>query len=464
MPCEQRVDLGDPGLDPLGEAPVAECRLHLPAHGLPGRVADASVDAAVGDDLDIPVGEQQIDEDAAVLRGIPDPQQPEYLQRPLAGRDALQDARERQRGLDGEPELPAVALLAFRNRGFDPREHGFGEPAPHAAVVGREMAEEAVTVPAGHAVASRSPIPGRAAAAEAAAAPGKPAAPGTATAPTAASPATAGRESAATAHCPDPGAEEDHHQEADDPGDDRDHDRSRDEPGGGADDPGTDGRSEQPAEDRAQNGADDRDDDEQDHDQRLEIEPAGHPVRAFRLARRKGLAFRDDGDDPVDSGVDTGREPAVAERRRDLLADDPRRRDVGQHSLEPVADLDPDLPVVLGDDEQHAVVLPLAADLPLLRDTQRVGLDRFRLRGRHDEHHQLVRRAGFPVGELGFERRDLRRRQGLRLVGDVRRQRRDRQQAVRARLPGLRAKACRGNREQAPEQQCGGAGKSRACR
>ena len=73
----------------VGEAALAKRRLHSRADRLPRRIADDPVNAAVGDDLDVAVGEQQVDEDAAVLLGVPDAQQAEHLERTLARDDAL---------------------------------------------------------------------------------------------------------------------------------------------------------------------------------------------------------------------------------------------------------------------------------------------------------------------------------------------------------------------------------------
>ena len=109
----------------------------------------------------------------------------------------LQHARERQRRLDGEAHLPAMAPLALGDRRFDARKRRCRERAAHAAVVGREMAEEAASVcrPSCRR-RSRSPAPGRAAAAEAAAAARESAAcRRAAAAPAAAAPAAAGRRS-----------------------------------------------------------------------------------------------------------------------------------------------------------------------------------------------------------------------------------------------------------------------------
>ena len=80
----------------------------------------------------------------------------------------------------------------------------------------------------------------------------------------------------------------------------------------------------------------------------------------------------------IDAGVDAGRELVLPEQRRDRLGDDPPRRRVGQHAFESVADLDAQLAVVLGDHEQRAVVLALAADLPRFGDANRIRLDRLR--------------------------------------------------------------------------------------
>jgi hypothetical protein len=72
------------GLDPLDDAalvaPGAEGLLHVRADRLPVGGAAGTGDAAIGDDLDIAIGEQQIDEDAVVLLGVPDPEGGEDLE------------------------------------------------------------------------------------------------------------------------------------------------------------------------------------------------------------------------------------------------------------------------------------------------------------------------------------------------------------------------------------------------
>ena len=89
--------------------------------------------------------------------------------------------------------------------------------------------------------------------------------------------------------------------------------------------------------------------------------------------------------------------------------------------------------VVLGDQEQRAVVLALAADLPGVGDADRIRLDRLRLRS----SARSARRAGWPCAPPS--RRASPRAPAARCadsvcgpIGDPRGQRRDRPQPVRA--------------------------------
>jgi hypothetical protein len=51
------------------------------------------MDAAIGDDLDIAISEEQVHEHARVFLGIPHAQEAEYLERALARRQPLQHPR-----------------------------------------------------------------------------------------------------------------------------------------------------------------------------------------------------------------------------------------------------------------------------------------------------------------------------------------------------------------------------------
>ena len=107
------------------------------------------------------------------------------------------------------------------------------------------------------------------------------------------------------------------------------------------------------------------------------------------LRRRQRLAV-DDADHAVDARRDAAGEVALAEARRDRLVDDAVGDEVRERALEPAADLDAKRAVVLRDEQQRAVVRLLAAELPRVDDADRVLLDRLGLRGRHDQHGDLA--------------------------------------------------------------------------
>ena len=87
-----------------------------------------------------------------------------------------------------------------------------------------------------------------------------------------------------------------------------------------------------------------------------------------RPARLRALEQRDD---RADAALDAAVEVVVLELRRHLVADDAARHGVGQRAFEPVADLDAHLAVLRRDDDEHAVVLALLAELPLVEDARR---------------------------------------------------------------------------------------------
>ena len=99
MPREQRRNLRDAGSHALRVPAVAERRFHPRADRLPRGIVDDAIDAAIGDDLDVAVRQQQVDEHAGVLFGVPHAQQPEHLERALAWRQFAQHAQRRQRRL-----------------------------------------------------------------------------------------------------------------------------------------------------------------------------------------------------------------------------------------------------------------------------------------------------------------------------------------------------------------------------
>jgi hypothetical protein len=68
IPCEQRRNLRDAGSHALRVPAVAERRFHPRADRLPRGVVDDAIDAAIGNDLDVAIRQQQVDEHAGVLR------------------------------------------------------------------------------------------------------------------------------------------------------------------------------------------------------------------------------------------------------------------------------------------------------------------------------------------------------------------------------------------------------------
>ena len=120
-----------------------------------------------------------------------------------------------------------------------------------------------------------------------------------------------------------------------------------------------------------------------------------------------------------------------------------------------------DLAIVLGDQDQHAIVdgigalvtgialrtLLAASDLPGLGHPHRIVLDDLGLGGRHDQDHKLRSLAHLERGQFRFESRLLGCRQGSGQIGHACRQRRHSDQRL-----GCRA-ACQQQGRTGREQQ-----------
>src|ERR1700676_680106 len=107
-------------LDDAGfKFPRPEIALHRLADFLPARTANFCIDAAIGDDLDLAVGQQQIDQHAVVVGGVPDPQMRKNIQRALPRRLILEQRLAIQRAFHHEADLAGMGGLARLDRLFD---------------------------------------------------------------------------------------------------------------------------------------------------------------------------------------------------------------------------------------------------------------------------------------------------------------------------------------------------------
>ena len=130
--------------------------------------------------------------------------------------------------------------------------------------------------------------------------------------------------------------------------------------------------------------------------------------------------------------------------RNDGLIDDAVGDGVRQRSLETGAHLDTHAPVILGDQQDDAVLDALAPELPCVGDPDAELLDFLGLGRGHDQHRDLAALLGLEGGELGLDAVDHAARQGSREVGDPRRERRHCDLGAR------------GERGQNEEQRCRG--------
>ena len=166
----------------------------------------------------------------------------------------------------------------------------------------------------------------------------------------------------------------------------------------------------------------------------------------LRLHARQLLAV-DHPDDPIDTCGNTAGKIAGLEFRRDDLVDDPLGGDVGQRALKAVTDLDAEMAVVLGNDDQRTVIDLLAADLPGFGHPQRELLDRLAIRGRNDQYRDLAALPGLEIPQGLVQRGDVAAAERAGLVDDAPHQRRYRD------IGQSRSKACRQGRENPAQQQ-----------
>src|SRR6516225_400744 len=113
--------------------------LHRAADCLPTRSTNLRIDAAIGDDLDVAVGQQQIDQHAVVVRGVPEQQMRKYIERAFAGVLMAEQRSAIERAFDDETDLAGMRRFALLDRLFDAIEHGLRKYLPRTPVVLEEM-------------------------------------------------------------------------------------------------------------------------------------------------------------------------------------------------------------------------------------------------------------------------------------------------------------------------------------
>src|SRR5262249_26545101 len=124
------------------ELAAPEALLHGPADRLPPGTPDAGMDAAIGHDLDVPVGEEQVDEDAVVALGVPYAGRREHLDGARPCREACPELPHVERVLDDDADLPVVLGLGLADRALDRVERTRREGAPGAPRRRHEVTED----------------------------------------------------------------------------------------------------------------------------------------------------------------------------------------------------------------------------------------------------------------------------------------------------------------------------------
>ena len=136
------------------------------------------------------------------------------------------------------------------------------------------------------------------------------------------------------------------------------------QPGQETDDAAGRQRAADATEHAPENRAADQRENEQERQQR---EEARHVLRGRTQFRRgQWLAF-DHAHDAIDARIDAAVIIAALELRHDVLLDDAIRRGIRQRALDAVTHLDAHATIVQRDDDDRAVVDPLAAEAPLAR-------------------------------------------------------------------------------------------------
>src|SRR3954451_15450454 len=154
VPRHRRDALEHSGL----EISLAEFGFHRPADLLPFRRADFRVDTAIGENLDIAVGQQEIDQHAVVVRSVPNSQMRKNIQGTIAGRLVAQQRRAIQRAFDDKTDLAGMGRLTRLDRALDRSQHMLRKDLSNPPAVLEQMLADALDAH-GHQLPDAPPPP-----------------------------------------------------------------------------------------------------------------------------------------------------------------------------------------------------------------------------------------------------------------------------------------------------------------
>jgi hypothetical protein len=139
MTWKIRCELARDGLNSFDDAArkIAGCEIgfHCRADFSPAGATYFRVDAAVGNDLDLAIGEQQINQHAVVMRGVPDPKMLKIVERTCASRLIRKQRLAVERTFDDETHLAGMRGLACLDRLLDQGQRLLRENATRPPVM-----------------------------------------------------------------------------------------------------------------------------------------------------------------------------------------------------------------------------------------------------------------------------------------------------------------------------------------
>ena len=121
-------------------------------------------------------------------------------------------------------------------------------------------------------------------------------------------------------------------------------------------------------------------------------------------------------EDTACAGLDAARQVAIAKSRQNQRLHDDTGCCVGQHALQPIANLDPHLAFIRSYKEQHTIVILGLAELPVAKQPIGEFLDTKILQRANRRHHDLIAGRLFVRGKIAGQACFRIRRQDIGVV------------------------------------------------